>query len=117
MKLEYRTLMKKLNKAGLTDEKGEVISFGRFKKMVDIHQYGNGKKRLFILYVGTRDNKFGFYPPTDTKPEMLKIAYSYLVDTVTTELKQEYMFKNIQWGNKGIPLVYSDLRGVLKISI
>jgi len=110
MRLPIPILMKKLNEAGLTNDKGEVISFAKFKKLVDIHQYGNGKRRLFILFVGTKENRFGFYPPTTNRPEMLKIAYEYLVDTATSELKQEYMDGNVMWGNCGIPLAYGDLR-------
>jgi hypothetical protein len=43
---------------------------------------------------------------------MLKIAYEYLVDTITTEMKQEFLDGNIQWGNCGYPLSYGDIRAM-----
>ena len=56
MKIPFSILKKKLIEAGLTNDKGEVISFAKFKKLVDIHQYGKGKRRLFILFVGEPKN-------------------------------------------------------------
>ena len=112
MRLPHSILMVKIKQLGLITEKGEPISFAKFKKLVDIHQYGKGNSRLFIIFVGVKENKLGFYPPTCTKPEMLKIAYEYLVDTITTEMKQEYLDGNVQWGNCGIPLAYGNLRAI-----
>ena len=112
MRLPISILTHKLKDLGLITESGEPISFAKFKKLVDIHQYGNGKRRLFILFVGVKDNKIGFYPPTTNKLEMVKIAYEYLVDTITTDMKQEYLDGNVQWGNCGIPLAYGNLRAV-----
>lgn len=111
MKLPISLLMPKIKDLGLIDEKGEVISFAKFKKLVDIHYYGKGRRKLFVLYVGKpKENCLAFYPPTDRQLEMLKTAYEYLVDTVTTELKQEYMDGNVVWGNCGYPLTYSKIR-------
>ena len=47
-----------------------------------------------------------------SRVEMVKIAYEYLVDTITTEMKQEYLDENVQWGNCGIPLAYGNLRAI-----
>lgn len=111
MKLPISLLMLKIKDLGLMDETSKVITFAKFKKLIDIHQYGKGQRKLFILYVGNpKENCLAFYPPTDTRPEMLKIAYEYLVDTVTTELKQEYMDGNVVWGNCGYPLSYAKIR-------
>ena len=112
MRLPHSILMVKIKQLGLISENGETISFTKFKKIVDIHQYGNGKRRVFILFVGVKDNKIGFYPPTCTRVEMVKIAYEYLVDTITTDMKQEYLDENVQWGNYGIPLAYGNLRAI-----
>ena len=43
---------------------------------------------------------------------MLKISYEYLLDTIQTEMKQEFLDGNIIWGNCGIPLAYGDLRAM-----
>jgi hypothetical protein len=111
MRLPISILTHKMKELGLITETGEPISFAKFKKLVDIHQYGLGKRRVFIFFIlNSRENIFGFYPPTTNRPEMLKIAYDYLLDTITTEMKQEYLDGNVQWGNCGIPLAYGDLR-------
>lgn len=111
MKLPIDKINQKLKEIGLIDEKDKVVSLAQFKKMASVHQYGKGKQRLFIIFVGNpRNNMFAFYPPTETKPEMLKTAYSYLVDTATTELKQEYLDGNVLWGNCGYPLGYRSIR-------
>lgn len=114
MRLSNEALMEKLKALGLIDENGNAISFSKFKKLVDIHQLGIGRKRLFIFIIGNpKENLIGFYPPTDARPEMMKICYQYLVDTITTDIKQEYLDGNIQWGNCGIPIGYGDLRAHL----
>lgn len=114
MKISIETLNQKLKDLGLITETGEPISFAKFKKLCDIHQYGLGKRRLFIIFIrNSRDNIIGFYPPTSNRPEMLKISYEYLVDTITTEMKQEFLDGNVQWGNCGIPLSYGNLRVIL----
>ena len=114
MRLSNEALMEKLKALGLIDENGNPISFSKFKKLVDIHQFGSGSKRLFIFFIGNpKENLIGFYPPTDTRPEMMKICYEYLVDTISTDIKQEYLDENIQWGNCGYPVVYGDLRAYI----
>ena len=40
MRLPHSILMVKIKQLGLITEKGEPISFAKFKKLVDIHQYG-----------------------------------------------------------------------------
>jgi hypothetical protein len=113
MRIPKAFLNQKLIDMGLITDKGEPISFAKFKKLCDIHQYGRGQRRLFIIFIGQpKENLFAFYPPTCTRPEMLKIAYEYLVDTITTDIKQEFLDSNMQWGNCGYPLSYADVRGM-----
>jgi hypothetical protein len=113
MRLPLPILNQKLKDLGLITDKGQPISFAKFKQLADIHQYGKGQRRLFIIFVGhPRENVFAFYPPTCTRPEMLKIAYEYLLDTITTEMKQEYLDENVMWGNCGIPLNYGAVRAI-----
>ena len=84
MRLPLTILNQKIKDLGLIDENGKPISFAKFKQRVAIHQYGKGQRRLFILFIGhPKENLLAFYPPTDTRPSMLKIAYEYLVDTIT----------------------------------
>lgn len=112
MKLPKTLLIQKIKDLGLIDSNGKPISFAKFKKLISIHQYGRGQRRLFIMfiYINPKDSLLAFYPPTTTQPEMLKIAYEYLVDTITTDIKQEYEDENIMWGNCGIPLSYGAVR-------
>jgi hypothetical protein len=113
MRIPIAILNQKLKDLGLITETGKPISFAKFKKLCDVHQYGRGKTRLYIIFIGhPRENLFAFYPPTCTKPEMLKISYEYLLDTITTEIKQEFLDTNIQWGNCGYPLCYGDVRAM-----
>ena len=114
MRIPIEILNQKLKDLGLITESGEAISFSKFKKLADIHQYGLGKRKVFIIFVrNSKDNIFGFYPPTCSRPEMLKISYEYLLDTIQTEMKQEFLDGNIQWGNCGIPLAYGDIRTMI----
>ena len=113
MRIPKAFLNQKLIDMGLIIDNHKPISFAKFKKLCDIHQYGRGQRRLFIIFVGQpKENLFAFYPPTCTRPEMFKIAYEYLVDTITTDMKQEFLDENIQWGNCGIPLSYADVRAM-----
>jgi hypothetical protein len=111
MKLPKAILNQKIKELGLVDENNNPIRFSKFKQLVSIHQYFKGQRRLFILYIGQpKENLLAFYPPTATRPEMLKIAYEYLVDTITTEMKQEYIDENVMWGNCGYPIAYGRVR-------
>ena len=110
-KLPKAILNEKIKDLGLIDENDKPISFAKFKQRIDIHQYGKGQRRLFILFIGhPKENLLAFYPPTDTRPSMLKTAYEYLVDTITTSMKQEYEDDNVMWGNCGYPLSYGRVR-------
>jgi hypothetical protein len=87
---------------------GKPVSFSKFKERADAHAYTRrGVKPIYIVYVGSpRENLFAFYPPRTTKAISLKIAYEYFLDTVTTDMKQEYLDGNVAWGNSGYPLSY-----------
>jgi hypothetical protein len=114
MRVPIEVVNQKLKDLGLVTESGKAISFTKFKSIADIHEYGYGKRKVFIIFVlNSRENIFGFYPPTCTRVEMLKISYEYLLDTIGSEIKQEFLDGNIQWGNCGIPLAYGDLRAMI----
>ena len=108
--LPVEQVKEKLTLLGLIIDK-KPISFKAFKEYADIHQYGNGKNKLFIIYVGhPKENLFAFYPPQTTKAESLKIAYEYYKDCVESEYMCEYNDENVMWGNCGIPISYGAVR-------
>ena len=111
MNLPIEQVNEKFETMGLLSN-GKPVSFAKFKTFADVHEYGRGRNKLFIVFVGhPRENLFAFYPPQTTKADSLAISYQYYLDTVTTEMKQEYLDENVMWGNKGYPLVYGNLRG------
>lgn len=86
---------------------GKPVSFTKFKQYADAHEYGRGRNKMYIVFVGhPKENLFAFYPPQTTKADSLAIAYEYYLDTVTTTMKQEYLDENVMWGNRGYPLSY-----------
>jgi len=111
MKLPKAILNQKIKDLGLIDENGKPISFNKFKQLVDIHQYGRGKNKLFILFIGKpKENLLAMYPSTDIQLNMLKESYDFLLDTIMTDDKKIYMAEDVQWGNCGIPIGYGRLR-------
>jgi len=91
------------------------ISYTKFKKeYADVHCYTGrlwGKRvKQYVIYVGTRENKFGFYPPLAPKEESLKMAYQYYLDTATSDFKMDFTSGLVMWGNCGIPLTSRPLR-------
>lgn len=85
------------------------VSFASFKKIVDIHTYGHGRKALKVMYIGVKENRFGFYPMQGNKADNLKECYEYYVRLFegNFEVVDE---EDVRWGNCGIPLAYSGLR-------
>lgn len=116
VKLAVSRIDSKLAALGLVSN-GKAITFTEFKKVGDVHQYGRGKNKLYVIYLGSpKENLFAFYPPQTTKKESLEIAYQYFIDIATTEMKQEYLDENVMWGNCGIPISYGSLRVQLELS-
>jgi len=109
-KLPFDKVKPKLKQVGLIGEDGKVISLSKFKQVADAHAYGRGANKIYIIYVGPRDNQFAFYPPQGTKKESLGWSYEYLVDTVETDMMQEWLDGNVMWGNVGIPIGYGNIR-------
>ena len=90
---------------------GKPVSLNAFKKMADIHRYG---RSLRVIYVGTRDNKFGFYPQMGcTQKEALEDAYGYFMDCVSGYMS-DWNCGNVCWGNCGIPISYSKMRCLIR---
>lgn len=113
MRLPLEEVNGKFEALGLLPN-GKPVSFNKFKEWADAHEYGRGKGKLYIVFVGhPRENLFAFYPPQGTKAECLKIAYEYYLDTTSTEMKQEYLDENVMWGNKGYPISYGGIGAYL----
>jgi hypothetical protein len=109
-KLPFEQIIPKLTELGLVKD-GNPVSFAAFKKIADAHPYGR-RHYIYVIYVGTKENRFGFYPPRTNKVESVKIAYGYYLD-LFSEMKQEWLDGNVKWGNCGISLMYSGLRCIL----
>ena len=106
MKLPVEQLNEKFEALGLLPN-GKPVSFSKFKSIADAHEYGRGRTKLYIVFIGhPKENLFAFYPPQTTKAESLAISYEYYLDTVTTDMKQEYLDENVMWGNRGYPISY-----------
>ena len=112
MKLPKAILNQKIKDLGLIDENGKPISFAQFKQLVSVHQFGRGKTKDFILFIGQpKENLLAFYPMIrDNKVNSIKRAYDYLVDTITTKEKQYYEDDYVMWGNCGYPIAYGRIR-------
>jgi len=110
MRLPVEQVRGKLELLGLIIN-GKPISFKEFKERADVHEYGRGRNKLHIIYIGQpKENLFAFYPPQTTKPEALKISYEYYKDCVESEFMCEYNDENVMWGNCGIPVSYGNVR-------
>jgi hypothetical protein len=89
---------------------GQPISFNAFKKIADVHEYGRGRNPLRIVFVGVKDNRFGFYPMRDSKLSNLKESYDLYVNLINSKSNDDEVDDDISWGNCGIPLSYGKLR-------
>lgn len=101
----------------------KVISFAGFKKLVDVHDYGNGRNPFRIIILrNSRENIFGFYPMQDTMAKNLTESYEMLCSLVNTvdssnDFDLSMLDDDIQFGNCGIPISYGNLRFIEPIQI
>ena len=109
-KLPFDQVIPKLTELGLAKD-GKPVSLAAFKKVADAHPYGR-RPYIYAVYVGSKENKFGFYPPRRNKEESLKIAYEWYLE-LFTDKSFRWEFGSIAWGNCGIPLAYGKLRVIL----
>jgi hypothetical protein len=110
-KFWYDKVMTDWKLLGLLNEDGTVISKTAFGKLLDIHQYGNGRTKKFIGYIHNREIVYQFYPmfTYGNKVDVLNDIYQTYVDTVGGDM-DAIDDKNLNFGNCGIPVVYSDVR-------
>lgn len=87
------------------------LSKKAFVEVLDLHQYGKGKSKLFIGFVGNKmDGLFAFKPlfSGDTKAKFLAHAYNMYKDVLNGNM-QDVDDEMLQRGNSGIPLTFSDI--------
>ena len=87
------------------------LSKKAFVERLDVHQYGRGKGKLFIGFVGNKmDGLFAFQPlcSGDTKARFISQAYNMYKDTVNGNMVH-IDDEMLQRGNSGIPLSFGDI--------
>ncbi len=116
MSLNAKQINSKLKKLGLVEENDSPILYSKFKNRASIHRYGRGKRVLKIIFLGLpKENMFGFYPAfaNDTDVNVMKEAYAMYLRLLKGDL-EDFNNGSVQWGDKGIPLAYGNLRNSLK---
>lgn len=109
----HSVVMNEFKTIGLVGENNTPISKTKFKKLSSVHQYGNGKLMLNVIYFYTNPNEclYGFYPEFngDSKTKCLDNAYRMYLDLLNGEM-DDFDNHDIQRGNCGIPIGYGGLR-------
>ena len=97
----------------LLKEGNKPLTKKAFNEQADVHVYGNRSSKIRIIYFrNSREPIYGFYVYNSTKAKDLKDAYEMYIETINGST--EYLdSKEIQFGNRGIPIAYGDL-GVWK---
>jgi hypothetical protein len=106
----YDRIMRDWELIGLT-KGGKLIGKTAFKVLANVHTYGKQSNNLRIIFFGfPNECMYGFYPIyNENKAKQLDAMYKWciqIMDVYTGYFEQE----NIQFGQKGIPLSYGDLR-------
>lgn len=108
MNLSNEQLFENLKRLGLVN--GSVpISYSGFKNRASIHRYGKKHKIVFIGH--PKENLFGFYTMYGTDSDVMKEAYEIFIRVLKGGTR-DYELGDVQWGNAGIPISYSNLRQI-----
>ncbi len=82
--------------------------------MANVHTYGKQTNNMRIMYFGhPKDCMYGFYPPfNENKSKQLDHMYTWYKEVVACgEYAMQYFDnREIQFGNCGISLTFSDLQ-------
>jgi len=105
----HSKVMNDFEKIGLI-KNGKALTKKEFIERGDMHQYGNSRQNLRIVFFGRKDCLYGFYPyiignKKYTYDATYNIYKSFVLGNIAS-LDDEC----IQFGNCGIPLSYGDLR-------
>jgi len=82
-----------------------------FVELMDLHQYGKGKRKLYIGHFGDKMNgMISFYPrfAGDTKARFLKQAYENYQQVLNGNMSL-IDTDMVQRGNSGVPIAYGDI--------
>lgn len=110
--LAYDRIIRDWKSIGVIGSDG-IITKKVFCEMADVHTYGKQTNNMRIMYFGGKDCIYGFYPPfNENKVKQLDHMYRWYKEVVICgEYAMQYFDnREIQFGNCGIPLTFSDLR-------
>jgi hypothetical protein len=109
----HTVIMNEFKTLGLLGANNEPMSKSLFKNQASVHQYGKGKSMLNVLYFygNSKECIYGFYPQFrgDSKAKCLENAYQMYLDLLNGDM-DDFDCNDIQRGNCGIPIGFSDLR-------
>lgn len=110
----YQNILNDWARLGLLKEDGKPITKKAFLENMRIHTYGRGQGKLFIGIVGNhpKDGIYGFYPRFvgETKKDFKDKSYKAYCAFIINEAKWIFEDGRIQYGNKGVPIAFGDLR-------
>lgn len=110
MKLTLGQLHRKLKDLDILSSEGVLIKFSQFKNRASVHKYvGRGVKTQIVFVGEPKKSLFAFYIMYGRELDGLKEAYSMLSWLAKGDM-EDYENESIQWGNRGIPISYGDLR-------
>lgn len=92
-------------------DNNKPLSYSGFKNRASVHKYGKNYKVVFVGH--PRQNLFGFYTMYGPDSDVMKEAYDMYVSLVKGDMTG-YNEGDIQWGNCGIPISYSELRSYVE---
>ena len=108
----YERIMHHWSDMGLLNG-DKPVSKKEFKERADIHHYiylsGRKSKLRIFIFSNATGIYYGFYPMEDTKVKNINECYQMYVDTVNGNMEY-FDCKDIQCGDRGIPISYGDLR-------
>jgi hypothetical protein len=107
----YDRIMRDWERIGLL-KNGKAISKTAFKELANVDTYGKKNRNLRIIFFGLpKECMYGFYPPfCENKSKQLDNMYQWYGNVINASPYCMSYFdgESIQFGNCGIPIVYTD---------
>jgi hypothetical protein len=106
----YDKVIRDWERIGLI-KKGKLISKKAFNELASVHLYGKQTNNLRIIFFGgTESGRYGFYPKfRENQAKQLLTIYQWCINVIEGDMTY-FDFQYIQFGNKGIPISYGNLR-------
>lgn len=106
----YDRIMRDWERIGLI-QNDKLISKTAFKKLANVHIYGKQTNNIRIIFFGIPNEcLYGFYPLySENKAKQLDAMYKWCIQVMDGYMGY-FDQQNIQFGNRGIPIGYGDLR-------